>query len=301
MEIDTLLSTQTAAEMLGVSVSTVKRWVDDAILPAHKSPGGHRKILLNDIIRLSRNGTLPPGDFSRMKVNSSVTESKLDVSSDLFYQAIRSQSDLSATNLLVSAYRSKIPLTSIVDNIIQPAMAKIGYEWETGILPIFFEHCSTQICLSAILELRSLISSTSVSEKPVAIGGCSKGDQHLLCTLLVDIVLLDLGWKTINTGANTPLQSFFDGIDFYKPKVVWMSVTSIPNIEDFLEDNQKLFEKVCQNHSVLIMGGQALTLGVRKKLKFHFYGDTMTHLGAYASGLVPLIGLPQRGRPSTSA
>jgi molybdopterin-binding protein len=41
-----------AAEMLGVSVDTVRRWVDAGRLPARRSEGGQRRVALSQVSRL---------------------------------------------------------------------------------------------------------------------------------------------------------------------------------------------------------------------------------------------------------
>lgn len=47
-----LLSTRQAATLLGVSVRTIQLWVEQGLLSAWKTPGGHRRILQESLLSL---------------------------------------------------------------------------------------------------------------------------------------------------------------------------------------------------------------------------------------------------------
>lgn len=52
-------TTHQVAKFLGVSLPTVVNWINSGRLPAHKTPGGHRRIARNDIIAFAREHSYP--------------------------------------------------------------------------------------------------------------------------------------------------------------------------------------------------------------------------------------------------
>jgi len=58
-----MLTTREAAQRLGVSLRTVQLWVEASILPAARTPGGHRRIPYNAVEALALNmGMEPPAE-----------------------------------------------------------------------------------------------------------------------------------------------------------------------------------------------------------------------------------------------
>ena len=61
------ISLTVAAEQLGVSESTVRRWADGGEVQSYRTPGGHRRILEEDLKRLvSANHATPSRDTDRI-------------------------------------------------------------------------------------------------------------------------------------------------------------------------------------------------------------------------------------------
>jgi diguanylate cyclase (GGDEF)-like protein/excisionase family DNA binding protein len=69
------------AAMLGVSANTVRRWTDVGRIAAHRSPGGHRRYLAEDVSALLPDlagaGMAQPGDFAELRRHSQDLRSTL--------------------------------------------------------------------------------------------------------------------------------------------------------------------------------------------------------------------------------
>ncbi|HEX5641849.1 MAG TPA: GAF domain-containing protein [Thermoleophilia bacterium] len=75
------------ASALGVSANTVRRWTDVGRIAAHRSPGGHRRYLAEDVRALlpegAPDGGAQPGDFAELRRQSQTLRSVLQVGLEL--------------------------------------------------------------------------------------------------------------------------------------------------------------------------------------------------------------------------
>ncbi len=56
------LSTFKIAQLLEVNPSSVANWVDQGLLTAHRTPGGHRRVAVEDLIRFLKEHKMPVPD-----------------------------------------------------------------------------------------------------------------------------------------------------------------------------------------------------------------------------------------------
>ncbi len=292
------ISTVQAAESLGVSVSTVKRWVEDGILPAQKTVGGHRKLLLADVVEIARQGKLPVRDLAGLKLSFSKDRPPSPASlEEHLYPALLAGDAPAIRSILHGAYQSGMPIETLADLVIAPAMQRIGSDWETGKIDVMHEHRASQLCASALFELKAVLEKRSGRSRPLAVGGTLEGDFSVLPSLLAQMVLLDTGWDAVNLGPNTPIASFRKALEEVKPRLMWISLSHLQDPTAFASNYRALYEQAEQADVAVVIGGRALEESVRASIPYTAHGDTLSHLAAFARSLHPRPRRPRRGRP----
>jgi excisionase family DNA binding protein len=292
------VSTAQVAEALGVGTSTVKRWVDQRILPAHKTPGGHRKILLSDVVRVVRDGDFPRLDLGRLGLPPAgqAAADPRSLGASLLAALKRGEAE-EVDALLRGAHRSGLAIETLADAVIAPALRRLGHEWAEGRLDVWQEHRGTQLCAAALYEIRAALGGPADVARPLALGGGPEGDPYLLANLLAEMALRGQGWEVVNLGPNTPLPSFRAALERTRPRLLWLSASHLADPASFLEPYAALYREAERLGTAVAVGGQALTEGLRARMPYTTFGDGLTHLVAFARSLHPGARRPRRGRP----
>lgn len=294
----TFVSTNQVALAMGVSVSTIKRWVDEGILPAHKTAGGHRKLLLADVLELARNRAFPACDLTKLtRRRSGGRTSEISKLPERLHQALLTGDREAVREVIIGAYRQGTSLEELADTVIAPAMRRVGHDWEVGRIDVMHEHRGTQICAAALFELKAVLDARAGKTRPVAVGGAIEDDYSILPTLLAQLVLIDAGWDAVNLGPHTPLQSFERALVDLHPKLLWLSVSHLVAADKFLQDYRRLSKLAKDRGIAIAIGGRALAEPIRAQLSYTTFGDGLSQLAAFAHSLHPRPRPPKRGRP----
>ena len=158
MSISKIFTTKEVARLCRVSDATVKRWEDAGIIKSERTNGGHRRFRAEEIARFQRNQGLglkqTHGDESVFAANNRCSELKIQAGYTLF-DALLAGCEAVTTNMLISAHLKGNSLTGIFDEMVCPALRKIGEKWFAGEISVAQEHLATRTVCNAIYKLRN--------------------------------------------------------------------------------------------------------------------------------------------------
>ena len=288
-----LVSPKELAGALGVSESSIKRWVDEGKIVAHRTAGGHRRIELAAAVRFLR-------DFQQKLVKPVLLGLPEQLSErsggepewaadwpaevgDQLHRLLESGASAASRSLLVQLYLEGYTPAEIFDGPLRLAMSRIGHLWTRGEAGIFVEHRATEISLHAVQQLRALMPENP--EGPLAIGGAPSPDSSQLPTLMAAITLAEVGFRAVNLGPDLPLAVLGGAVADLKPALVWVSFSHASDPRVTEQELDLLYHQIEIAGGALAIGGPSAPPCLGRPWRRFLRGDTLAELVAFARGL----------------
>jgi methanogenic corrinoid protein MtbC1 len=217
-----------------VGEATVKRWADAGEIDCFRTPGGHRKFRLRDVTAFVQKrqyetpGVLPDG-----------VPPGADVPGEAAIEHFKASALRGETGSLVaqlSAVRLRgYDLATLFDEVVTPALHRIGVEWEKGTLSVAEEHVGSQTILDAIARAQPLAEPPGEPVRPdrgTAIVAAVAGEQHDIAARMAACLLRARGFEVLAPLAQTPARDLADLVLRSRATLVVLSSTMSNGIEE---------------------------------------------------------------------
>ncbi len=287
-------SPKQVAIALRVSESSVKRWCDRGAIGTVKTHGGHRRISFEALMEFLSLTNRQISDPSAIGLGGSQASSFEDSSTidrttndqllrQYFEDALIRGDEKECRKILIQWYGVEQSFAQVADELIAPTFRRIGQLWHESAIEIFQERRACEICNRLTNEFRRLIIEP-LPTAPRCIGCTSTGDHYCVPGQLIEVVLREAGWRATNIGSNVPLRSLAAAVHQEHPKLVWLSVSYIENVDTFIRELHDFCDSIPQEVS-LVVGGRALTDDLRPRLRYTAQCDTMLQLSTLAKSI----------------
>lgn len=187
--------------MLSVNESTVKRWIDRGLLPATRTPGGHRRVSAEDI-QIFMNTQPAARRHSYVLARASQVCAPTDRAMR-YYELHLAYRPTEARTHLVSAFIATGSVQGVLEEVVVPALVRIGTAWREGEIDIADEHRMTFLMRVDLQVLESFIPEPRATA-PTALLACVPGDNHEFTLQMLSLLLKEYGWQRIILGINVP-------------------------------------------------------------------------------------------------
>src|SRR3954463_7326396 len=194
------------ARRVGVNPELLRAWERRyGLLRPIRSSGGFRLYTADDAERVARmrralDDGMSAAEAARMALEESrPSQGLLQDAAARLLAAIRGYDEAGAHAGLDESLAA-CGLEAVLREVILPALAQVGDEWEQGSIDIGQEHFATNIVRGRLLAIGRLWGRGS---GPLALLACAPGERHDISLLAFGLVLRSHGWRILFLGADS--------------------------------------------------------------------------------------------------
>lgn len=224
------------AKAVGVSESSMKRWIDAGEVEAVRTAGGHRRVSRREAVRFIRERGLPIADMAALDLPSLAGMSSngmpKEATPEMIMAALQAGEAAQARALILAEYVRGTSVAGLCDGLVKETLHLVGKLWKQNgsTVGIGIEHEATDQFIQALGQIRSLRQLPSANA-PVAVGGAIAGDPYIIPSLMAATVLEDLGFDVTNLGPDTPVDVLAETAERREAELVWLSVSTVNSLD----------------------------------------------------------------------
>lgn len=282
-----LLSPRQVAQAIGVSESSLKRWCDQDLIPTERTAGGHRRLTLAAVLAFVRNGKYQLHDASvlGLPANTGQADHTLENARDRLRDGLVHGDEIACRRIMFDLYLAENAISAICDQVLTPVFGEIGELWTCGDVEVYEERRACELSLRLIHELRNVVTPPRASAA-LAMGGTVAGDPYVLATGIVELVLRDIGWNAVALGTMLPFAALQSAMLQNGPRLFWLSVSAVEVESTLVDGLRRLLDAARSSGTTVVLGGRALTPGIRELVSEGTYCDTFQQLEDVARRLL---------------
>ena len=280
-----LLTPKDLADAIGVSESSVRRWLDAGTVQMTRTAGGHRRISLPEALRFVRasgQNVVRPEILGLKGLRRRLATPHDEQGAQELFEALRDGRPATARGLITGWYLAGRPVADIFDGPVRAAMQRLGELWQHSREGILLEHAASVVCVEAVVQLRDLLP-VPPATAPAAVGGAPEGDFYQLPTLLAATTLRGSGYRDWNYGPNTPLPLLASAAREREARIVWVSISSEVTAP-VKRQIRALAEELAGTRAHLVVGGRLAEENVPPASNIRLM-SSMGELAAFAAAL----------------
>ncbi len=246
------------------------------ILPAHQIDAAQRRAALRLIHNEWVDGVDPLTAFMALFEGVSVRRGERDIAElsleQRLHQRIVDGLREGLHEDLAEALRSRSAL-QIINGLLLPAMQEVGELFGAGQMQLPFVLQSAETMKAAVAWLEPHMERADAAGKGTIVLATVRGDVHDIGKNLVDIILSNNGFTTVNLGIKQPIGPIIEAAEAHNADAIGLSGLLVKSTLVMQEDLEELNRRGLAERWPVLLGGAALTRSyVESDLREQFAG-----------------------------